>query len=82
VCAEGRHHFSKPDIDGAASIDHEDVVTTEPALGRAESLAEWKAHAEAFRAPMVVQTVLESGDTVAVEGTCPARAAWTKGASF
>ena len=36
-------------MDGAASIHHEDVVTTEPAPGRAESPAEWKAYAEAFR---------------------------------
>jgi hypothetical protein len=72
VCADWRHHFSERDTDGAASIYHEDVVTTEPAPGRAESLAEWKAYAEALRracpdAHMMVQTVLESGDTVAVE---------------
>jgi predicted ester cyclase len=47
-------------------------VTIEPAPGRAESLAEWKGYGKAFRrarpdAHMVVQTVPESADTVAVE---------------
>jgi ketosteroid isomerase-like protein len=64
--------FGEGDMDGAASIYHDDVVTIEPALGRAESLAEWRAYGEAFRracpdAHMVVQTLVESGETVAVE---------------
>jgi ketosteroid isomerase-like protein len=64
--------FGEGDMDGAASIYHEDVVTIEPGLGRAESLAEWRAYGEAFRracpdAHMIVQTVVESGETVAVE---------------
>ncbi len=66
--------FGAGDMDGAASIYHDDVVTIEPALGRAESLAEWRAYGEAFRracpdAHMDLQTVVESGDTVAVEAT-------------
>jgi steroid delta-isomerase-like uncharacterized protein len=66
--------FGEGDMDGAASIYHDDVVTIEPALGRATSLAEWRAYGEAFRraspdAHMVVHTVLESGDIVAVEAT-------------
>ena len=66
--------FGQGDMDGAASVFHDDVVTVEPALGRAESLAEWRAYGEAFRracpdAHMVVHTVVESSDTVAVEAT-------------
>jgi steroid delta-isomerase-like uncharacterized protein len=64
--------FGEGDMDGAASTYHDDVVTIEPALGRAESLAEWRAYGEAFRracpdAHMVVQSVVVSGETVAVE---------------
>ena len=66
--------FGQGDMDGAAAIYHEDVVTIDPGLGRATSLAEWRAYGEAFRraspdAHMVVQTVLEHEDTVAVEAT-------------
>jgi steroid delta-isomerase-like uncharacterized protein len=66
--------FGQGDMDGAASIYHDDVVTVEPALGRVTSVAEWRAYGEAFRracpdAHMVVQTVLEHGDIVAVEAT-------------
>jgi steroid delta-isomerase-like uncharacterized protein len=66
--------FSRGDMDGAASIYHDDVVTIEPALGRATSVAEWRTYGEAFRraspdAHMVLQTVLEGEDTVAVEAT-------------
>lgn len=66
--------FSAGDLDGASSVFHEDVVTVEPALGRAESLAEWRAYGEAFRracpdARMAVASLMESGDTVAVEAT-------------
>jgi hypothetical protein len=66
--------FSRGDMDGAASIYHDDVVTVEPALGRATSVAEWRAYGEAFRraspdAHMVLHTVVEGGDTVAVEAT-------------
>lgn len=64
--------FSAGDMDGAATIYHDDVVTIEPGLGRAESLAEWRAYGEAFRtacpdAHMVVDTLVESGEMVAVE---------------
>jgi steroid delta-isomerase-like uncharacterized protein len=66
--------FSTGDMDGAASIYRDDVVTVEPALGRATSLAEWRAYGDAFRracpdAHMVLHEVLEGGDTVAVEAT-------------
>jgi steroid delta-isomerase-like uncharacterized protein len=66
--------FGEGDMDGAASIYHDDVVTIEPALGRAESLAEWRAYGEAFRracpdAHMVVHTIVESGETVAAEAS-------------
>ena len=64
--------FGLGDMEGAASIYGDDVVTVEPALGRATSLAEWRAYGEAFRracpdAHMVLDAVLEVGDTVAVE---------------
>lgn len=64
--------FGEGDMEGAASIYHDDVVTIEPVLGRAESLAEWRAYGEAFRracpdAHMVVESVVESGEMVAVE---------------
>lgn len=64
--------FGEGDMDAAASIFHDDVVTSEPVMGRAETLAEWRAYGEAFRgacpdAHMVVETVVEAGDTVAVE---------------
>lgn len=66
--------FGQGDMDGAASVYHDDVVTVDPGLGRATSVAEWRAYGEAFRraspdAHMVVQTVLEDGETVAVEAT-------------
>ena len=66
--------FGEGDMDAAASIYHDDVVTVEPALGRAESVAEWRAYGEAFRracpdAHMTVQTLVASGETVAVEAT-------------
>lgn len=66
--------FGEGDMDGAASIFLDDVVTTEPALGRASSLAEWRAYGEGFRAAcpdahMVLHQVLEAPDAVAVEAT-------------
>jgi len=66
--------FDEGDMDNAASIYHDDVVTIEPTLGRASSIAEWRAYGDAFRhacpdAHMVVHTVVEDGDTVAVEAT-------------
>ena len=64
--------FGQGDMDGAASIFHDDVVTVEPGLGHAETLVEWRAYGETFRracpdAHMVVETIVESGSTVAVE---------------
>lgn len=66
--------FSAGDLDGASSVFHDDVVTVEPGIGRAETLAEWRAYGEAFRracpdAHMAVHSLVESGDTVAVEAT-------------
>ncbi len=66
--------FGEGDMEGAASIYHDDVVTIEPALGRASSLAEWRAYGEAFRAAcpdahMVLHEVFEAPDAVAVEAT-------------
>jgi steroid delta-isomerase-like uncharacterized protein len=66
--------FGEGDMDAAASIYRDDVVTIEPALGRATSLAEWRAYGDAFRracpdAHMVLRTVLEGKDSVAVEAT-------------
>ena len=67
-------HFGQGDMDAAASIYHDDVVTVEPALGRATSVAEWRSYGEAFRraspdAHMVLHRVLEDGEMVAVEAT-------------
>jgi steroid delta-isomerase-like uncharacterized protein len=66
--------FSSGDLDGAVELFAPDVITVEPFLGRAENRDAWQAYGEAFRracpdARLVLRSLVEEGDRVAVEGT-------------
>jgi steroid delta-isomerase-like uncharacterized protein len=66
--------FNSGDLDEAVELFAPDVVTVEPFLGRAENRDAWRAYGEAFRracpdARLMLRSVVEGADRVAVEGT-------------
>lgn len=66
--------FNAGDFDEASTIFAEDVVTTEPALGRANTLNAWRAYGEGFKAAcpdatLVLRSAIEEGPRIAVEGS-------------
>jgi predicted ester cyclase len=66
--------FTEGDFDRGFRIFAQDVVTFEPSLGRAANLEVWRDYDEAFKkacpdASLVMRSVVEQGDRLAVEGT-------------
>jgi predicted ester cyclase len=66
--------FTAGDFDSAFRIFAEDVITVEPALGRAASLEVWRDYDQAFKtacpdATLVMRSIVEEGDRLAVEGS-------------
>jgi steroid delta-isomerase-like uncharacterized protein len=66
--------FNRGDFDAATEVFAPDLETTDPALGTVHSVEPWRAYGEAFKralpdARFNLRSALESGETVAVEGT-------------
>jgi len=66
--------FTAGDFDRAFHIFAENVVTVEPALGRAASLDVWREYDEAFKtacpdASFALRSAVQEGDRIAVEGS-------------
>lgn len=66
--------FTAGDFDRAFRIFADDVVTVEPSLGRAASLAVWREYDEAFKtacpdASFVLRSTVQEGDRIAAEGS-------------
>ncbi len=66
--------FNRGDFDTVLEIFAPDVETTEPSLGTIQSAEQWRAYGEAFKRAMPdarlnLRSAVESGDTIAVEGS-------------
>lgn len=66
--------FNSGNIDAAVEPFAPDVETTDPSFGTVQNIEPWRAFIEAFKralpdARLNLQSAVESGDTIAVEGT-------------